>query len=285
MNNRIRYIQQSVTTYAFYQLPKFLFNDEFADLSSDARVLYALLRNRLEISIKNGWCDKNGEVYLYFKREDMQSMLHLSKRSVINAMNDLKEYNLLEETKQGLGRPNKIYLLTISSPSETETSDPATTRVRYTVQSVLNNVFYQLPKFLFCDEFSDLSNDAKILYAILRDRHESSIKKNWHDKNGDVYIYFKREEMQNVLQLSNKPIINAMMKLKSYSLLEETKQGLGKPNKIYLLSVCQEFDPGTDKESSETLGNVQRCKISTSGGGDISVQRCKFDTSRLCVSA
>jgi len=111
MSNRQRYTRQNIITNAYYQLPKFLFDEEFSQLSNDARVLYALLRNRHEISIKNGWYDANDEVFLYFKREDMQALLGLSERTVAKAMKDLKADGLLEETKQGLGKPNMIYLL------------------------------------------------------------------------------------------------------------------------------------------------------------------------------
>lgn len=111
MDNRVRYTRQNIISNSFYQLPKFLFDAEFNKLSNDARVLYALLRNRHEISIRNEWYDENGEVYLYFKREDMQSILHLSGKTVTKAMKDLKDFRLLEEVRQGISKPNKIYLL------------------------------------------------------------------------------------------------------------------------------------------------------------------------------
>ncbi|MDR1754915.1 MAG: replication initiator protein A, partial [Eubacterium sp.] len=109
-------------------------------------------------------------------------------------------------------------------------------RIRYTRQNIVNNFFYQLPRFLFDPEFINLSSDAKLLYSILRNRHEMSVKNDWVDENDDVYIYFKREDMQAMLGLSDKPIAKAMKDLKAYGLLEETKQGLGKPNRIYLLT-------------------------------------------------
>ncbi len=111
MNNRVRYTRQNIISNNFYQLPKFLFDAEFSNLSNDARVLYSLLRNRHEISIKNEWYDENGEVFLYFKREDMQTILGLSENTIAKAMKDLKAYSLIEEERQGFGKPNKIYLL------------------------------------------------------------------------------------------------------------------------------------------------------------------------------
>jgi len=111
MGSRVRYTRFNIVTNSFYQLPKFLFNIEFSDLSNDARVLYALLRNRHEISVVNGWFDEKDEVYQYFKRKDMQAMLHLSDKTVTRAMQDLKDFGLLEEQRQGCNKPNRIYLL------------------------------------------------------------------------------------------------------------------------------------------------------------------------------
>ena len=113
MNNRVRYTRQNIISNNFYQLPKFLFDEEFSGLSNDARVLYALLRNRHEISIVNGWFDEKDEAYQYFKREDMQAMLRVSENTITKAMRTLKEYGLLEEQRQGAMKPNRIYLLAV----------------------------------------------------------------------------------------------------------------------------------------------------------------------------
>ena len=111
MSGRMRYTRQAIAANTFYQLPKFLFDAEFEGLSNDARVLYALLRNRHEMSVKNGWFDENDEVYIYFKRGDMGEMLHLSENTVTKAMKDLKGFELVEEVRQGVQKPNRIYLL------------------------------------------------------------------------------------------------------------------------------------------------------------------------------
>lgn len=111
MNKRIRYTRQNVVTNTFYQMPKFLFDCEFSNMSNDARVLYMLLRHRHELSIKNNWFDENGAVFLHYKREDMQSMLNLSKNTISKLMKELRNLQLIEEERQGLNKPNRIYLL------------------------------------------------------------------------------------------------------------------------------------------------------------------------------
>ena len=112
--NRTKISLHDVMANRFYQLPKFLFDPEFKGLSNDARVLYALLRDRHELSIKNGWVDEEGYVYLIFKREDMEKLLGVSDKTVIKAINNLKKYNLIEEQRLGQGRADRIYLLAVT---------------------------------------------------------------------------------------------------------------------------------------------------------------------------
>jgi len=129
MNNRIRYTLDEVQRNTFYQLPKFLFSDEFKGLSNDARVLYSLLRDRHDLSIKNHWVNNNNEVYLICSREAMQKMLGLTDKPVTRAMNDLKKHRLVDEERRGQGKPNFIYLLMLKNSLNTEnrrTSDSRT---------------------------------------------------------------------------------------------------------------------------------------------------------------
>jgi len=94
--NRVRYTANNVNINKFYQMPKFLFEcEEFKDLS-------------------NGWVDDNGFVYLIYTRKDMQEIMNVSKNTTTKIVNELKKYNLIEEVKQGLQKPNLIYLLAVS---------------------------------------------------------------------------------------------------------------------------------------------------------------------------
>jgi hypothetical protein len=97
-------------------MPKFLFTEEFNGLSNDAIVLYSLLRDRHDLSVKNHWVNEEGEVYIIFSRDEMEKMLRLSDKPVNKAVKDLKKHNLLEEQRQGQGKPNLIYLLTVGTP-------------------------------------------------------------------------------------------------------------------------------------------------------------------------
>lgn len=135
-------------------------------------------------------------------------------------------------------------------------------RARYSLSDVQRSSFYQLPKFLFVDEFKNLSSDAKILYALLRDRHELSVKNQWVDKDGYVYLFMSRDEMCSLLGCTAPTLRKAIQSLKEFNLMEEVRQGLNKPNIIYLLQFFQSekfylsgeknINPQEDKEVSRS---------------------------------
>ena len=105
---------------------------------------------------------------------------------------------------------------------------------KFSVNDIYNNSFHQLPSFFFLEDFPKISDKAIILYSLLKSRHELSIKNRWFDKEGNVYLIMKREEMEKTLRSSDKTITKAINELKEYNLLIEVRQGKGRPNLIYL---------------------------------------------------
>lgn len=116
-----------------------------------------------------------------------------------------------------------------------------TQRRRFHVSDVINSTFFQVPKFLFTDEFKDLNSDARLLYAMLKDRHELSLRNRWLTDDGEVYLIYTREEMMRMLQVSKPTVIKAMEALKNHGLLEEVRQGLRKPNLIFMYMIEDEY--------------------------------------------
>ena len=98
--------------HLYYQIPMELFeNDLYKDkLNSDAKLLYGFLLNRLLLSAKNNWIDEDGTIYLIFSRKDVQKLLNLSDKTVTKAFKQLGECNLISEKRQGVKKPNKIYV-------------------------------------------------------------------------------------------------------------------------------------------------------------------------------
>lgn len=116
-------------------------------------------------------------------------------------------------------------------------------RRRFNVSDVVNSTFYQVPKFLFTEEFKGLNSDARLLYGMLKDRHELSLKNKWLTDDGDVFLIFTRQEMVKMLGVSERTVTKAMESLKVHGLLEEVRQGLRKPNLIFMYMVEDDYVP------------------------------------------
>lgn len=95
----------------FYMLHKVLFiNEKYKKLSDSAKVTYAILNDRVSLSIKNNWIDQNGDIYFIFTNENLQEVLDKSKNTITKIKKELQEVELLEQVKTGFNRPNKLYL-------------------------------------------------------------------------------------------------------------------------------------------------------------------------------
>ena len=106
---------------------------------------------------------------------------------------------------------------------------------RYKLNEARAHKYIQIPKELFVsDRYSKVSNDAKILYGYLLDRMELSKKNEWVNEKNEVYLIFTREEVQRLLGISNKTSTKIFKELKKFELIEEDRQGLNKPNLIYI---------------------------------------------------
>ena len=105
------YGQQS-DLFTFYRVPKVLFtNERFWNISTDAKMLYGILLDRMSLSAKNGWIDKNGRVYIIFTIDEAKMALNCAEQKAIKLLSELeKKAGLLERKRQGLGKPNLIYV-------------------------------------------------------------------------------------------------------------------------------------------------------------------------------
>ena len=95
----------------FLKIPKTMFaNTNYRALSSDAKLTYALLYDRLSLSKLNGWINEKEEVYLIYTREEIAEDLGISYKKAISAFRELISANLIQEHRCGRGMPNMIYI-------------------------------------------------------------------------------------------------------------------------------------------------------------------------------
>lgn len=100
--------------FAFYRIPKVLFTDDyFKNLTSDAKVLYGLMLDRMALSIKNKWIDQNNRVYIIFTLEQVMQYMNCGRDKGMKTLAELdtkKGIGLIERVKQGFGKPDIIYV-------------------------------------------------------------------------------------------------------------------------------------------------------------------------------
>jgi hypothetical protein len=135
----------------------------------------------------------------------------------------------------------------------------------YKQNEILENNYYQIPQELFVNQLykEKLNSDSKILYAFLLDRLSLSQKNHWVDRENKVYLIFTREEVQEKLCLSDKTVTKAFKQLTEVKLIEEKRQGLGKPNLIYVGKIQHENQENEKIDNSETEKMpLCTCKIS-----------------------
>ena len=116
--------------FSFYRVPRLLIKDErFKGLSSDAKLLYGLMLDRMSLSMKNGWLDDETRAHIIYTVDAIMEDLGCSKPTCTKIMRELDSENgigLIEKKRRGLGKPDIIYVKNFSSvPNEKEEKEPS----------------------------------------------------------------------------------------------------------------------------------------------------------------
>mgnify|MGYP000518251978 CR=1 FL=1 len=108
---------QSGETFSYFRVPKILFRDiRFKDLSTDAKTLYGILLDRMGLSVKNGWLDEQGRVYIIFPVQAVMDALGCADNKATKLFRELERCGLVERKRRGLGKPNLIYVKNFADP-------------------------------------------------------------------------------------------------------------------------------------------------------------------------
>lgn len=120
--------------YAFFRIPKVLMTEpHFRGISTDAKLLYGLMLDRMSLSVKNGWTDDNERVYIYFTLDEVCEQLCCKTDKAVKLFAELdtdKGIGLIERIKQGQGRPARIYVMRFLGVKDAQTSANAKSRLR-----------------------------------------------------------------------------------------------------------------------------------------------------------
>ena len=132
--------------YSFFKIHKILYTDSiFKTLSSDAKVLYAILLDRMSLSMKNGWLDEENKVFIIFTIDEIEETMNIGRNKAINIMKEIQDFGLIEKKRRGLGKPNIIYVKSFlvetkeeNRTAEEETSEDRSLNVKFQEVSKAN---------------------------------------------------------------------------------------------------------------------------------------------------
>ncbi len=103
-----------IDSQEFFKMPKSLYtNSRYKDLSDGARCAYTIMLNRMSVSKKNGWADEKGNIFIIYSVKDLANFMGKSERTISRYKKELEKHGLIYEIRQGLNRPNLIYVLKV----------------------------------------------------------------------------------------------------------------------------------------------------------------------------
>ncbi len=109
------YTEQS-NQFAFYRIPKVLIvEDYFREMSTEAKLLYGLLLDRVSLSASSGWVDDQRRVYIIYTIRSIMRDLHCGTRKAVKLLKELEAYGLIEKQIRGQGKPTLIYVKNFST--------------------------------------------------------------------------------------------------------------------------------------------------------------------------
>ncbi|HFI0562761.1 TPA: conserved phage C-terminal domain-containing protein [Streptococcus suis] len=162
---------------SFFKFPKpFIYDEKYKSLSNNAKLMYMLLFDRLELSVKNGWHDSEGNVFQYYTNDQLMIDLNCnSNKTIIKIKKELKDAGLLSEVRQGMNLPNRIYLEVLSGSVENTLSE-----VQKIHTGSVENTLSEVQKIHTGSVENTLSEVQKV--------HTIKTENNKTDKNNNIVI-------------------------------------------------------------------------------------------------
>ena len=110
------YYGQRSEQFAFLRVPRLIItHEQFGTLTLEAKVLYGLMLDRMNLSQKNGWLDEEGRVFIIFPQAEMEKQLNCSGSTVTRIMKQLRNIGFVRSKRQGLNKPDILYVMDFAS--------------------------------------------------------------------------------------------------------------------------------------------------------------------------
>ena len=267
---------QQAEQFSFYRIPKALFTDEaFGSISTDAKLLYGILLDRMNLSAKNGWLDKEGRVYIIFTLDEVQESLGCGHGKAAKLLDELDgDTGLIERKRQGLGKPNLIFVKNFISrvrksnflKSEKRTSGSSQIGVQEIPIADGSNTDFKKTDPIDTDSYLFISSEPCRTETIRSDAAQREIYRSIIKENIDYdIIRFDRKTPQDILEeivelmvdvvCSNAPYIRVLREEKP---TEVVKSQFLKLNSEHIRFVMDCLEENTTK-----VKNMRQYLIST----------------------
>lgn len=235
--------------HTYFQLPKLLmYGEKYANqIKPVDKVAYAVLLDRLNVSVKNGWIDDNGDIYFVYSNNNLMEVLNVSKSTVIAIKKRLTEAGLLLE--EATGRANRLYLLEPVPANEEE--------AKYIIQKEHEEI----------EDESKMTEEEKRKISDTMKKTKGSEKQSEQDEVQKSDFAFETPSNQRFSNLENKT--------KSKNQTSEVQKL--DPSKNNLSSNKDDKEYKDNKESSYTKQNQQLEEIFDANVGDYDTERELID--------
>ena len=209
--------------FSFYRIPKALFTNEcFKDLSSDAKILYGLMLDRMSLSIKNQWFDEENRAYIYFSIEDIMELLNCGRNKAVKSLQELddeKGIGLVEKRRQGFGKVTIIYVKSFIQEGCEEEKKEKSKMVKFTNQTS------RIPKNKPLEVYFSNPNNNKYNNTY-KNNTESNLIPSVTQESEDDTIRCDEMEQYSILEETVKQNIDYDVLLQSYPNEGQLVQGI-----------------------------------------------------------
>lgn len=213
--------------YTFYRIPKRMFDDPMLkQLSTDAKVLYGLMLDRMGLSLRNGWFDEDGRVYIYFSVEEIMAMLGCANAKCTKLLQELDSENgigLITRVKQGLCKPDVIYvhkcISRISESNARTFENQISGGLKSTSQGIsksnandnyINNTYFSDTESIFSERAEPMGERMR-----QRERYKEMVLENIDYDILKEEPKLDREQLDEIVELMVDTICTTLMILKS----------------------------------------------------------------------
>ena len=218
-------------SFNFIQVPRFLFsNPEFRILKPESKILYSLMLDRMSLSRKNGWLDKDNRVFIYYTVEEMMEDIDCKHTKCAEIVKELINFGLIEKKKQGMGKPDIIYvknfLHAIREPSNyCNYTEIRNTDVKTSANSDIQNMDFKTSEIRISGDTENGSFD-------IRKTDTSNINENSNINNNQ----------NNLNYTDNPPLLDKPKEDVNRSAREEEEERIKKQINFDHLWIYHEFD-------------------------------------------